>query len=191
MTDMRKLTLRTLFLDQCPMAARKPEQEAGAQFGDLRARVEQIPSLRWLDVQEDLYQGIGDALDIGLSDVLLGGWVKYRELQKYHDATQYPPEKNFEVPLSTHSIASTHKPYVEIRLGDKVLDRLTFEVDLRLKLNTALLTIRGGKIVEIGPGSGWAKGSVRLGPKQLFGMKTRKLELPGKIDFPEGFSIPA
>jgi hypothetical protein len=92
---------------------------------------------------------IPDLLRLDLGVVLVGGWKKIGELRGYTDAKKYAPEETIVVELTKHTIVSSHKPTLDIIVNDVKVDTLPFELKLTVTLDGALLTIRGGKTVEV------------------------------------------
>ncbi len=131
----------------------------------------------------------GELLNISLPEVAGAAWNKYQVLRKYADPKQYPPGETIVAPLVTHIITSIHKPYVEMLVGDKPVGRVDFEINLELTLEGVLLSIRGGKIVEMRIGSCQGKGRVSCEGVVIAKREKKPWLLPGAISLKEGIPV--
>ncbi len=154
---------------------------------DALAEAAKVP---WESVVEEVGEQIGKLSDIGLDDILLRAWAKYRHLRQYRDAEKYPPDETILVPLAEHSVTSTHKPYVEILVGERRVGRITFEIQLKLDLEGVVLKVRDGKIWEVKSGRCRGEGRITVGAATLIEKETPLIDLPGVIKVPKGFEIP-
>ena len=119
-------------------------------------------------------------------DAIVGGaFSAWRTLREYRDAKMHPPDEVALVPLLTHTIESTHHPYLEI-LIDGLPRRIPFEVRLALVIDGATLQVQAGRIREMRFGSCKGEGSLSCSAIVLVEPKTRSIPLPGVIRFPDG-----
>ena len=77
-------------------------------------------------IEAQIFEKLKDLLAIGIPDILVAAWNKYRILLKYLDREKYPPNESFLVPLAEHSITSEHHPYVEILVNDQPVGKICF-----------------------------------------------------------------
>jgi len=151
---------------------------------------ERLPSVQWQAAKDGVLEKVGDLLDIRLSDVLVTGWNKSRDLLKYRDREKYPPDKTFVVELLEHKIKSNHKPYIELLLnGQPVKPKIEFDVTISLRLKGFSLTIQDARIKAIHTGTLDGKGVIVLGGAKLVEKPLGKVALPGKISLGEGIAI--
>ena len=129
-------------------------------------------------------------LDVDLSSILAGAWNRAREVRAYGERSRTDPEKDFLLGLSEHSIRSTHKPYFDIVVNGVRDGRITFDVDVGLKLKGFQLLIRDGRILAVTTGPCEASGKVSVDGFVLLEEKSRPVALPGRIDLGEGLVIP-
>lgn len=164
--------------------------EEDDQATALKESLAEVANVAWGNVSEELGEQMGKLLDVGLDDILLGGWAKYRHLRQYRDAEKYPPDETILVPLAEHSITSTHEPYIEILVGDRRVGRITFNIELTLVLEGVVLKVRDGKIWEVKAGRCRGDGRLTTGGVTIAEKETDNIDLPGVIALPEGFEIP-
>jgi hypothetical protein len=149
----------------------------------------QVPG-GWAGVRNKiLVEAAGDLLDIRLLDVMRWAWKKGRELEAYRDTEKYPPDKTFSVPLVEHTIKSTHKPHVEIRMNEKTVGSVHFAVNIEIAVRAMKLEIQNARIKKIHAGDCKAKGSFFCEGFLLAERESNPLNLPGTIDLGEGLEI--
>jgi hypothetical protein len=158
----------------------------------------QVPNLSWQAVEGEIGAKMAEVLNVGLDEVLLAGWQKYRGLQEYADPQKHPPEETSLVPLGKHTIRSSHRPRVDLLIGEVAIGGLRLDVQLALELEGIVLKVHHGKIWDLCAGSCQASGTLkcsldsRVGTKDLLVLKrqTPKLPLSGTVHLADGLAIP-
>jgi FHA domain len=186
------LTLETLFFSEEDTVPGRAHDDSG-HLPDvtLKETLTDLPDALIAGVSDEVMKNLRGALDINLADVVLEGWGKYKELLQYRDRKRYPPDQTILLPLAHHEIRSVHKPYVDVLLDDKPIGRVTFTVDLRLLFDGVILTIRDATIWEVKAGTCEGRGALKCGAIELVNKRIVKFDLPGRINLPDGFPIPA
>lgn len=138
---------------------------------------------------ELLIRELAHALDIEMSDVLVRAWRKTREIAQYRDTKKYPPGECHLVPLVEHTLVSKHHPTIQPVINHVPMKKFEFEVTLKLKLKTAVLSIRDGKIMEIQVGSCSGSGAIKYEDFTILEKKTASYSFPGSISLGEGILI--
>ena len=182
-------TLAELLLDEPPAAGAKRLLQK-AKLSDLRARVDQLPTISWPAAVDAVAEAICESLDIKLADILAGTWAKVAELQAHLDPERHPNGEVSLVPLVEHKLRSVHHPTVDVLVGDTVVARLELEVELSLSLEGVVLKIRDGEIIGVGSGTCVGQGVLKLAGVALVDKRTPKYTIPGSLEFEEGFPIP-
>lgn len=113
-------------------------------------------------------------LDIKLKDVLEKAWEKYKEISPYLDAEKYPGDEVFLIPMVEHTIISTHRPKIEIKLGDVHVTDIDFEIVLSLFLSGILLKISHGKIQGLKAGKLKCKGTFSCEGEMIMEKESRE-----------------
>ncbi len=144
----------------------------------------QIPAFDELLIRE-----LAHALNIEMSEVLVRAWRKMREIAQYRDTKKYPPGECNLVPLMEHTLVSKHHPTVQPIINDVPMKKIEFDVTLKLKLKTAVLSIRDGRIMEIQIGSCSGMGTIEYEGFLILEKKTASYSFPGSISFGEGILI--
>ena len=171
---------------------------------DVHAQLARDPSLTAAARQagDDSAEGPGSALteralaqldallDVDVSSILAGAWNRARDIREYGERSRKDPEKDFLLSLSEHSVRSNHKPYFDIVVNGVRKGRITFDVNVGLKLKGFQLVIRDGRILAMTTGPCEASGKVSLDGFVLLEEKSRPVALPGRIDLGEGLVIP-
>ena len=184
-----QLTLNDI-LTQGEMEA-SDDLEASQPLRGLESQLAEEPAVAalWPAIRSEVTEKIGEMLDVPLVDVLRGAWNNARELHKYRDAEKYPPEESVVAPLAEHTVRSSHRPHLELRVGPTLVRRLDFELDVEIHLEAARLTIQAGRIKKIDLGEGWAKGVLSCEGFRLLERKSKKFALPGALRLGEGIEI--
>ncbi|MEO1001302.1 MAG: hypothetical protein AAFW69_11985, partial [Pseudomonadota bacterium] len=138
----------------------------------------------------DIAQGVFDMLARPLTDILRTGWNDLVDLQQYLDPERHPPGETAKVGVARHKLDTSWTPELEIRINERTVRTLAFEVKLTLKIEGTVLTIRDRRV--------WEAGGTRLtGEAELFcegfrltAKQVEKMELPGSLRFEGGLPIP-
>jgi hypothetical protein len=143
----------------------------------------------WGGLRGRILTEAGGLLDVGLLDVFRWAWNKNRELERYRDRAKYPPHETFSVPLAEHTIKSSHKPHLEIRVDGAKKGQIDFAVEVEIALKGMTLEIRDGRIRKIRTGDCKAKGTFSCEGLTLVERESKPLQLPGTIDLGDGLEI--
>jgi hypothetical protein len=161
-------------------------------FETLRERISGKAQLPWAAVAESIGGALYLALDIEVSTILGSAWSMLAELRVSLDRERRPPPtEEFLVPLLRHTIASVHKPGVEVLLDEVVIDQITFELEIALTLEAIVLVIRDGSIVAIRSGHCTLSCSLKFADALVLSVQSQEFELPGTLDLGEGISLVA
>ena len=156
----------------------------------IKSNVAKIPGLAWQDVEKEIENAARGLLDIELSDVVVGAWSKYQELRQYRDTKRYPADETVLAPLATHRIKSSHKPYLELLIGDQPAARIEFQLDVELLLEGVVLKIRDGRIWDVKSGTCRCAGKFSCAGVALIEKKTKRFSFRGAVHFERGIPIP-
>ena len=126
---------------------------------------------------------LDEVLQFRLGDVLQDSWSKMATLVATFEATRRDPNSVAIVPLLEHTIASTHKPHIDLMYGGKSLGQIAFDITLNLTLKGVALEIRQGRIAGLKAGVCVGHGVFAFGGKPLIDRTTPELALPGRIGF--------
>jgi hypothetical protein len=148
-----------------------------------------IPAGYWPAVMTQVGAKVREALDIPLESILAGAWQRHKQFQKYCDSERYPPDVTSVVPLADHTISSTLEPYVEVFADDVSIGRIALNVQLKVALEGATLSIRDGKFRSLGLVRGKVGGKLSCGDVVLLDLSSRQYELPANISFGDGIPI--
>ena len=142
-------TLRDFFAlaDGDQAAQRVAALESSAALSTLAATISaDAGPAGWQYALMDVARAIPDLLQVELGSVLAGAWKKGSELGRFADAHQYAPDETILVELTTHVVTSQHRPHLDVLLNDQPCGRLDFTVEIALRVEGAVLTIKNGKI---------------------------------------------
>jgi hypothetical protein len=137
-----------------------------------------------------LLDGVGravqDALDVPVTDLLIGAWERARDLHAALETTRRSTSATALVPLLSHSISSKHRPYVDVVVEGVPLVRLEFPVTVEFRLEGVVVRVRRGRIAEILAGTVKVKGTVKFGDFVLFEKAMAPVSIPGVLAVTRG-----
>lgn len=189
MTDL-PATIADLF-EAAPSGEAVARAFSSDERTELDAQIRVTPGFHWDTFEKDVAGAYRDMLDVKIIDVFCGAWVKLNELQEYRDRTKHPPDELSRVPLKKHTIRSTHKPSIEILVGERTVSKLEFDVVLELALEAFVLGIRDGRIRDISSGEFRGTGKLQCRGFELARVASKKYRLPGTLAIEGGVPIPA
>ena len=137
----------------------------------------------WQQALRDVACEIPDLLQVDVSRVLAEAWKQDRELGRFTDPRQYAPHETILVELTTHVVSSQHKPYLDLFVKDQVRGRLDFTVEIALRLEGVVLTIKDGKIWRATTGSCTASGRVACAEQTLSARESAPVQLQRPLVF--------
>lgn len=126
-----------------------------------------------------------------ISGILGDAWKTARDLEKFCDPRNFPPDKIAEYTLHEHELALKRNPVIEVMLdGAPTGLKLNFELKLSLAVLSAVLKIQNGRIMGARIGDCRGGGKYSCTSVTLAERKTGKLRLPGSVSFGQGVPIP-
>ena len=184
------LTIRDLFA----LSAHGPsEVAAGLESKDFENLNKKISSLSepipWSRVQSEVAGVFLAAMNTGLLDAWACAWKKYQNLKDDVEESRKSPDAIVLSRLAEHSIDSTFHPYVEIFLGSKRLQKITFDVTLTTQIEGLVLGVKNGCIVSLQLAKCEWTGSIATKGVPLVKRKLTKLDLPGRITLKRGIPL--
>ncbi len=186
------LTLASLF----DVDAEHLGEEALAALRSARG-LQELPGLLRFRESEHVWAGasacvaraLHGALDLPLDKLLAGAWNTMRALEQYADPAAYPTDQPVLHTLAEHTIRTSHRPEIEILVDGISAGHLTFDVVLEAKIESAVLVIQAGRIVEVRAGTCRFTGQVKYHDAVLAKKSSAEYRFPGAIRFPGGVPI--
>ena len=179
-------TLRDFFAlaDDGQVAQRVAALTSSPAFATLAGTVSAAAGpAHWRRVLSDVAGAIPDLLQVDVSTVLAGAWSTGSELGRFTDPHQYPPGETILVGLTTHVVASQHRPHLDLLVNDQPCGRLDFTVAIALRVEGIVLTIKDGKIWKATTGSCTASGRITCAGQTLCTRESTPVQLPGALVF--------
>jgi hypothetical protein len=172
-------TLNDFFLpSEAEVARRLARALSDGTIGATVGGVAGPSALAWRMLPRVVAGHLGQLLDIGIGDILVGAWNKSHALRQNLSKSAQAPGKETFLELAEHKVTSKHKPYVALLRNGQEVARLPFSVDVEITLQGAVLKILDGAIREIQTGQMKGKGSVKCGGALLVERQLQPLKLP-------------
>jgi hypothetical protein len=111
-----------------------------------------LPGFAWDIAASETSSAIRDALDCDVFALLARGWCFARELSKYKNETEYPPDRKTLVYLGKHALATEVHPVVTLYIGPIECRPLRFTVEVKANFDSAALVIQKAAIIGIAAG---------------------------------------
>jgi hypothetical protein len=148
-------------------------------------------AIRWPWVRSAVAEESRDLLNLNVVDVLLDTWKKYMQIEQYGDPKEHTPQEKIFAPLANHTVKSEHHPCVKILLKGKEVGSIEFSLEFSLTLESFVLVIQNGKVMEIQTGLGKGEGSLALVETELWKQELTLVHFPGSISLGSGFPCEA
>ena len=135
----------------------------------------------WRLLPDTIARHVGPLLDIGLDDILVGGWNKAQALRRALARSAGTPGKPILVELAEHKITSKHEPYLTVFHNGVEVARLKFTAIVELVIQGAVLRILDGRVTDLQTGQIKGKGRVLCGRAVLLEKELQPITLPGTM----------
>ena len=180
-TDFEDLTIADLF----GLGDHSPKLATGLDPEEFKAMQERAKALGEPVSWNDMRSEIGDVMTDALRTNVLGAWVSaWQTCKEVTDKTEKShnfPDTPVSCTLAEHSIDSTLHPYVEVSYGQKVIQRIDFEVTLSTQIDGLILNLKAGNLVSIQPGRCECSGTITMQGVDLLERKLAEVNLPGNL----------
>ncbi len=127
-------------------------------------------------------------LDIDATDVIAAAWKKHSDLRAAGRRTYQTPGTEEVVQLATHTITSTHRPYVDVFVDDVEITRVDIELSLRFVMKGVLALVRDGWLVALHAGTCDATAGLGCEHVQLAERKA-SFSIPGTMVLRQGIDL--
>jgi hypothetical protein len=97
----------------------------------------------------DVAAALTGLLNVDLGQTAIGGWRTHRALVEAAAATRADPAASEMVPLATHRVEATHRPYVEVIVNGATIATVGFELSITLDIDAVLATVRRARLVTL------------------------------------------
>ena len=178
-------TVRDLFFDGGPGqpvdALTQLMRERGTNVGPFP------PGL--IDVaRHELADTTSGFMSVNLADVAAAGWKKYDALKDAARRTRDDRDAKELVSLTTHKIASSHHPSVDLYLDGRQLATVEIELEVALTIAGVIAVVKQGRLTEIQSGTCTASGSLAVQGIDMV-KRQRKFDLYGAFRLGHGVPL--
>lgn len=141
-------------------------------------------------VAEDVAAAAGEVLKLDIFELVLKAWAAVHELEAYADPVKHPPGERAVVRWGACTLKAPQVIDVKLGVGAVELPVLRLTIDLAAEFTSLALTIEGGAILKIAPGTARASAGLRYGETELIApRKTPELQAERGIEFSPGLRI--
>lgn len=132
-------------------------------------------------VQKEIQTNTDKVLQMTPLDILVEGWMNFREVAKTLEDSREKPNEPILKPLVKHTMKSEHHPSIEMFLDNASIWKLEFEITASLEVEGATLKIQDGYITHLLSGTAVGKFDLSYSGKTLAERETNKFTLPGEV----------
>jgi hypothetical protein len=141
-------------------------------------------------IGEKVTVAVRNSLDADALGLLAGGWAKAQELQEYADVTKHRGGEQSTLALASHELSYLAYPTAEVTVGALGKLTLRFTLELAAKFRLAQITIRNGRIVEIGKSECTLGAQLKYRDFPLHRRRQRNFRLAAPMVLDPGLVIP-
>jgi hypothetical protein len=106
-------------------------------------------------IADQTADAVAKTLDVDVIELLARGWAKAWELHEYSEAAgKHPPNEVDTLFLGEHDLRHELHPTAVLSFGAFSRITMEFVVEVAAHLKTAQLTVKGGKITDVGECTG-------------------------------------
>ncbi len=157
----------------------KPSPDGWQPFRERLAQ--EVKGVKWVASLPDLVSKITELLDIEIPGVFLKAWKKGSALNTKLAESRMAPEDVMYLELGSHTVTSTHRPYITVQVGKAPVKKLEFAVVASFTLKAFVLKIQGGEVREIRSGTCEAEGRLEGLGLVLAKKELAPMPLPGTL----------
>jgi hypothetical protein len=181
-----EVTLADIFMNREAALSGEQRQdvETQQQTAALKEALEkETEAFSWPVIVDKIAEQIAAALSLPIKKILVSAWQKKRLFDQYRDRSESESDETILLPLAEHTIRSEHHPRIEVFFNGRLIHTITLDIALHLDLEGFMLTLRGGKLMDIQTGKCQAKGRVMYDKATLLKKDSEALSLPGTFHF--------
>ena len=165
--------------------------KAGLGAEDLKELRDKMPkAISWSSVQESVADSLAEALHVSVLSTLANGWKHYTMFMEDVRRSRSNPEVEIVSSIADHSIQSTLHPYVDVKLGGKMVHEIAFDVTLETTIRGLLLGLKKGEIISVELGDCEWTGKIAVAKVEVLKRKLKKVTLPGHLRLKQAIAIP-
>jgi hypothetical protein len=178
-------TVRDLFFDGVPGqpvdALTQLMREHGTSVGRFPPGLVEV-------ARRELADATTGFMSANLADVAAAGWKKCDALKTAARYTCDHPGSKELVSLTTHKIASRHRPSVDLYLDGKLIATIEIALEVALTVSGVIAVVTRGRLTAIQSGSCMASGSLAVQGINMIS-KQRKFDLYGAVRLGAGVPL--
>lgn len=138
--------------------------------------------------RRELADATAGVMSENLADVVAAGWKKYDALIQAARRTRDDPAAKELVSLTTHEIASSHHPSVDVYVDGRSMATVEIDLEVALTIAGVIAVVKQGRLTEIQSGSCTASGSLAVQGIDVI-KKQRKFDLYGALRLGHGVPL--
>jgi hypothetical protein len=136
-------------------------------------------------IETALDQALDKALAVDMTDVIFGGWRRWRDLNEKALASRGDDALHV-IPLVEHSIDVAYEPTVELIVNGASIGKIVLRLEVSFNLSGFRVTLKHGAVTAVDAGECRSLGKVKLSGKQLWAGPLGRVKIPAtwKVDPP-------
>jgi hypothetical protein len=148
-----------------------------------------VPGFLWHVLGDRVTAGIHSILDGDVFGFLAAGWCKAREIRQSASKSLREPEMDVPLVLGKHELSTGIQPVAEVTLGDLGKTELRFDLVLKAKFESAVITLRKGRLTSVGSGDCEVSALLKYREYTLYNGPSMKARMIQPLKFDPGLVI--
>lgn len=129
-----------------------------------------------------------DLAEVDLGSILIAAWRAQRQVVAAARRTATPPPTEASVTLGRQEVSGAFRPTIELLVDDRPAATIHITIGIVLRVETPVVTLRGGRLVAIGIGGTEAVASLAIEGREI-ARQTRRRAARLDLDFGSGVAI--
>jgi hypothetical protein len=148
-----------------------------------------VPGFLWHVLGEEVTSKIHSVLEGDVFGYLAAGWCKAREIRQSATKSLRDSGKPLPLVLGKHELSTGIQPVAEVTLGDLGKTELRFDLLLKAKFESAVITLKNGRLISVGSGNCEVSALLKYREYTLWDGPSMKTAMTEPISFDPGLVI--
>jgi hypothetical protein len=148
-----------------------------------------LPGFLWQMLGDQVTSKIHSVLEGDVFGYLAAGWCKAREIRQSAIKSLREPDKPLALVLGKHELSTGIQPIAEVTLGDFGKTELPFDLLVKAKFESAVITLKNGRLISAGSGNCEVSALLKFREYTLYDGPSIKTAMTEPLRFEPGLVI--
>jgi len=161
---------------------------SGLRRANLERVLDSIPAETRASAMREIAGAVGSLLNMNLADLLVEGWLKYRDLTDAARRTLETPGSVELVQLVSHQVSVEQQPSIDVLVDGRRVATVELEVSVVFEVYAMLGGISAGKLTAVHAGRCLVTAALALQGSEVL-TRSAEFQLPGVFRLREGIRL--